>query len=501
LLQCCKELVDNSVAACLAASRAHQVRGDPIAATEINVNLTQTHQCPPGTVLVEVTDSGCGIAEMDSIVQFFSSSSPSTAISSPTRTCRGGRKSQKKGLAKVKGQYGVGLTTCLLYSQLNTHQPLRLATKTLDHAFCSCLDVSFDTASGKHSVQQQVLLEHSNFASGTRVVLYMPLPASSAALSHVIGMLDVYFDRLSIMPSCGGSPHTAKGSSLATSQDNPVLRINFRVSTFQQSYQGVYTNTSLCPSTHDLAFRPEMSSNAKGSDTSAPSPSPSDYCSFLTQQFGAFHARTLPRPQSTMTATRVYEERVYLGTRAIQAPSTKTRKKPTTGRDRSDTSNESSKRLRRQARAVDGESESDSDNGTVSGTEGGEASESYKSLVAEHDAEEQVPLLLKSLEDLEVVVSAALLFSTSTTTSTADAGRVNPFMDSAASAEDMCLEGVRGVGGSIPLELWRYANHSPLLDEDDDVSSEKLQMSNFTPFLVIFCGDVCGLIGPELCVF
>jgi DNA topoisomerase VI subunit B len=77
---------------------------------------------------VEVIDNGCGIDRLDSIVQFFSSSSNLRKTQVPTHPQghKGGKKKcERRSLTKIKGQYGVGLTTCLLYSQLNTHQPLR----------------------------------------------------------------------------------------------------------------------------------------------------------------------------------------------------------------------------------------------------------------------------------------------------------------------------------------------------------------------------------------
>jgi hypothetical protein len=103
-----------------------------------------------GTILVEIIDNGCGISDLDSIVQFFSFSSSSSQRPSPDESSSIGTRSgssssscdngddddddsnksssgssSSSNLTKVKGQYGVGLTTCLLYSQLHTHQPLR----------------------------------------------------------------------------------------------------------------------------------------------------------------------------------------------------------------------------------------------------------------------------------------------------------------------------------------------------------------------------------------
>ena len=84
--------------------------------------------------MVEVIDNGCGISDVDCIVEFFSKSNSSPEESSPpvissrqnqARCGRTGASSKIRTLAKRKGQYGVGLTTCLLYSQLHTHQALR----------------------------------------------------------------------------------------------------------------------------------------------------------------------------------------------------------------------------------------------------------------------------------------------------------------------------------------------------------------------------------------
>jgi DNA topoisomerase VI subunit B len=60
---------------------------------------------------VSIIDNGCGIADRKCIVDFFTSEIRNR--NNGTQTFRS------------KGKYGVGLTTCLLYSQLNTGFPIR----------------------------------------------------------------------------------------------------------------------------------------------------------------------------------------------------------------------------------------------------------------------------------------------------------------------------------------------------------------------------------------
>lgn len=93
----------------------------------------------------------------------------------------------------------------------------RLATKTKEQAFCSCLDVHFHTdcdadlassddhsalPSGQHRVRQHVLMEHSNFISGTRVSLYMLLPAHSSALSYGMVTMTTFWCFSSVTELC-----------------------------------------------------------------------------------------------------------------------------------------------------------------------------------------------------------------------------------------------------------------------------------------------------------
>ena len=101
LLQTCKELIDNSVTACILSESENAEVILSISHSEINESVLE----------VSIIDNGCGIADRRSIVQFFNSEVRS--------------RSNKLQNFRSKGKYGVGLTTCLLYSQLHTGFPIR----------------------------------------------------------------------------------------------------------------------------------------------------------------------------------------------------------------------------------------------------------------------------------------------------------------------------------------------------------------------------------------
>ena len=61
----------------------------------------------------------------------------------------------------------------------------RIATKTLDQTFCNCLDILFDIESGQHRVQQHNMMEHSNFDSGTKISLFMPMSSEDLSYGEV----------------------------------------------------------------------------------------------------------------------------------------------------------------------------------------------------------------------------------------------------------------------------------------------------------------------------
>ncbi len=99
ILQISKELMDNS---------ADSISYNTNIRNEISIKLVCNNES--GIVMISVADTGCGIENIDSVMQLYSSSELDKS-----RTCN-----------KYKsGKYGIGLTASLYYSFVHTNQPVR----------------------------------------------------------------------------------------------------------------------------------------------------------------------------------------------------------------------------------------------------------------------------------------------------------------------------------------------------------------------------------------
>lgn len=128
-----------------------------------------------------IIDNGCGMEDPKQAIQFFSS--------------------QKKGQnMRTKGKYGVGLTTCLLYSQLSTGQPIRIASKTIDQSKCTVLNINFDIENGHPIIEEEsVEIDSTTFLSGTKICLSLP---SIKLVNPVLETIQQYIYRYQALPTC-----------------------------------------------------------------------------------------------------------------------------------------------------------------------------------------------------------------------------------------------------------------------------------------------------------
>mmetsp|Transcript_21809 Transcript_21809/g.31747 ORF Transcript_21809/g.31747 Transcript_21809/m.31747 type:complete len:333 (+) Transcript_21809:157-1155(+) len=171
LFQCCKELIDNSIAACQSVSVNREV------------SITLNHDSSNVSVIqVEVVDNGCGISDLDYIVELFASK----------RVC------SRSGDLNTKAKYGVGLTTCLMYAQIYTGHSIRIITKIPSQQFWSVLDVAFDMETGSNKIVQETRTSTADILSGTRICLSMPF---TEYFADVVYSLQMYLYRWSLLPS------------------------------------------------------------------------------------------------------------------------------------------------------------------------------------------------------------------------------------------------------------------------------------------------------------
>jgi hypothetical protein len=217
---------------------------------------------------------------------------------------------------------------------------------------------------------------------------------------------------------------------------------DFRVSTFSQSYEGSYSNTSM------RSHLPADHTPGVGEENYAPQV----YSTFLAERFQSLHSGTLPKPHSCHDGTNtVYRSKIFVASAeepGVHRPRLSTTKTARNGYKSG--ASKKSKKSKTLSSSSCGYPSSSEDETQDKGLNGG--------------------LVPSVSEGVEVLVSAVLLFAT--TTSTAGATDDGTYSDqpsqteiAASSASEGCvidkgegvwLEGVRGLDDSIPVEMWRY---------------------------------------------
>jgi DNA topoisomerase VI subunit B len=153
LLQSTKELMENSIDACIMNTKS----GSSPTPLKISITITDAER----GVYLDVTDNGMGIADPTSVLRCFQTGKDSEQ----TRTA---------------GRFGVGLSTCLIYSLVNTGTPMRIVTKSGAVMEATVADFSLDRAQNPVCVQSKSIAL-AGMQSGTKIRVHLPLAASDRA--------------------------------------------------------------------------------------------------------------------------------------------------------------------------------------------------------------------------------------------------------------------------------------------------------------------------------
>jgi DNA topoisomerase VI subunit B len=172
LLQSTKELVENSIDACRMGAKSG-------ASTHGNISITITDA--ERGVFLDVTDNGMGIADPASVLKCFQTGKQGDQ----TRTA---------------GRFGVGLSTCLIYSLVNTGTPMRIVTKCGAVMEATVADFSLDRAQNPVCVQSKTIAL-TGVPSGTKIRVHLPLAASERADVLRDGMVEVVIVRCTLFVS------------------------------------------------------------------------------------------------------------------------------------------------------------------------------------------------------------------------------------------------------------------------------------------------------------
>lgn len=152
LLQSIKELLENSFDAFKAAHSTTSPR-------LLSANVSISSSSNSNKVVVDVSDEGCGIEDPAAILRCFQSSKTTTSTSTT---------------AFNTGRFGVGLSTCLVYSLVKLGTPMRLITKCKDNLGATVSDYSMNT-DGNPSCVQNRFVSTNGFLSGTKIRIELPM--------------------------------------------------------------------------------------------------------------------------------------------------------------------------------------------------------------------------------------------------------------------------------------------------------------------------------------
>ena len=148
IIQTVKELLENSIDAC---------KENTTVSTYGNIGVAINSMSDRNDILViEVTDDGVGMNDPKKFLGCFESS----------KACDGETFST--------GRFGVGLSTCLIYSLLNTSGLLRIVTKPSGNDAALIADFKLD-ARGEPTVVQSRDVAIDDFVCGTKITLCVPL--------------------------------------------------------------------------------------------------------------------------------------------------------------------------------------------------------------------------------------------------------------------------------------------------------------------------------------
>jgi DNA topoisomerase VI subunit B len=146
LLQCVKELVENSIDSIKATLPENNSR----IATERFIAITINHvDGNPTLCLLQVSDNGSGMARPSKLLQAYYSTKSSS--------------DQSEKL--TSGRFGVGLSVCMAYSLFKTRNCLRVVTKQKESEWTTVADFALNERNQVYTLKE--LTVKSALSSGT----------------------------------------------------------------------------------------------------------------------------------------------------------------------------------------------------------------------------------------------------------------------------------------------------------------------------------------------
>eukprot|EP01032_Pedospumella_encystans_P009384 gene9384-11047_t len=224
LLQSVKELLENSLDACRSSTSLSNPTNK-----HISVSIKEIDAM---TCALEVSDDGSGVSDALSILKVFCSSKDgsNSRDSNPFAT----------------GRFGVGLSTCLVYSLDKCGTAMRMVTKCKEQDSATIADYSMDRTGQPQCVQNRSV-NTEDLVSGTKIRVVLPLCSDRVAtvkkVCLTMGMYLVLLDclpqshfQIDLQASVNGYNY-----SLQTSGHIPTPYATSSVATVSNDTSGTYT--------------------------------------------------------------------------------------------------------------------------------------------------------------------------------------------------------------------------------------------------------------------
>ena len=143
---------------------------------KIRATITQS-EYNPQFIILEVEDEGIGMLNPEALLMCFATNKDAD--------------NEQPNAVGMTGRFGVGLSTCLIYSLVHTNIPMRLVTKCHGASYATVADFSLDILGNPKAVQSCVV--QTTVQGGTKIRLHLPLDLSTRVTAlHKRTILIIY---------------------------------------------------------------------------------------------------------------------------------------------------------------------------------------------------------------------------------------------------------------------------------------------------------------------
>lgn len=183
IVQTVRELVENSKDAIM----ANTITDLRITKREIRISISNDSACVD-EVVVTVTDDGIGMEDASNCLRCFSSQRIDA--------------NDPQLLMSTTGKYGIGLSACMLYSQLmlGRESTTKIKSKIAANDLLRVTNFKFNLSTGQPLAVYEEL-SNPSLSSGTEVVIILPKRISTRSLKIIVNNLKMYFERIQMLPT------------------------------------------------------------------------------------------------------------------------------------------------------------------------------------------------------------------------------------------------------------------------------------------------------------